>query len=134
MGITLVCSCGKRLKARDEDAGKKAKCPGCGTVMVIEAVVILDEDERIVPNFEAITLDIGNMRSSGSYLSLSLKIEQNGDSTVRMYVSDMNSRRQGEFIQFRPNEFPEYLALIEKMCSTIRSLQRTGKMSKMIDG
>lgn len=134
MGIMLVCGCGKRLKARDEDIGKKAKCPGCGTIMVIEAVVLLEEEERIVPSFQAITLDIGNIRLSGSYIAMSLKIEENGDAAVRMYVSDMNSRRNGELVQFRPNEFPEYLALIEKVCSTIRSLQQTGKMSKMIEG
>lgn len=35
--ITVVCSCGKKLKAPASAAGKKAKCPACGNVMKIEA-------------------------------------------------------------------------------------------------
>lgn len=35
--ITVECKCGKRLKAPVSAAGKKAKCPGCGNVLVIEA-------------------------------------------------------------------------------------------------
>jgi serine/threonine protein kinase/Leucine-rich repeat (LRR) protein len=31
--ITFACACGKTLKVRDELAGKKVKCPGCGQVM-----------------------------------------------------------------------------------------------------
>jgi RsiW-degrading membrane proteinase PrsW (M82 family) len=35
MAISFACGCGKLLKARDELAGKKAKCPDCGTVLEI---------------------------------------------------------------------------------------------------
>jgi hypothetical protein len=35
MPITLNCGCGKRLQVRDELAGKKARCPGCGTILPI---------------------------------------------------------------------------------------------------
>jgi RsiW-degrading membrane proteinase PrsW (M82 family) len=35
MAISFVCECGKVLRARDEVAGKKAKCPQCGTVLLI---------------------------------------------------------------------------------------------------
>ncbi len=36
MPITVVCqSCKKSLKAPDNAAGKKAKCPQCGTVVVV---------------------------------------------------------------------------------------------------
>ena len=28
--ISVVCTCGKRLKAEDRHAGKQAKCPNCG--------------------------------------------------------------------------------------------------------
>jgi len=30
MSIDVPCACGKRLKARDELAGRWPKCPGCG--------------------------------------------------------------------------------------------------------
>src|SRR5207249_1216109 len=37
MAIAFSCKCGKHLKARDEFAGRKIKCPGCQTVLVIPA-------------------------------------------------------------------------------------------------
>src|SRR5262245_8361868 len=30
MPISVTCDCGRRLKARDEFAGKRAECPTCG--------------------------------------------------------------------------------------------------------
>jgi hypothetical protein len=35
--VIVACSCGKRLKAKAELAGKKVKCPGCSAVLVIPA-------------------------------------------------------------------------------------------------
>src|SRR5262245_47210614 len=35
MAITVKCSCGKCLQARDDLAGKKARCPGCGSVLTL---------------------------------------------------------------------------------------------------
>jgi hypothetical protein len=32
MTISLKCSCGQTLRAREELAGKKAKCPACGRI------------------------------------------------------------------------------------------------------
>src|SRR5947209_19146158 len=38
MPIRIICtSCGKALQVRDEFAGKKVKCPGCGTVLTAGA-------------------------------------------------------------------------------------------------
>ncbi|MCX5659064.1 MAG: hypothetical protein NTW19_04990 [Planctomycetota bacterium] len=37
MSISVPCSCGKKLAAPDNLAGKKAKCPGCGKVLQIPA-------------------------------------------------------------------------------------------------
>lgn len=36
MPITVRCSCGKELHARDDMAGKSGKCPGCGEILVFE--------------------------------------------------------------------------------------------------
>jgi hypothetical protein len=34
MSISLICTaCGKRLRARDEQVGKRLKCPGCGQLL-----------------------------------------------------------------------------------------------------
>lgn len=35
MPILLACACGKKMKARDELAGKKVKCPGCGAAVAV---------------------------------------------------------------------------------------------------
>ncbi|MEA2710998.1 MAG: hypothetical protein QOF78_3599 [Phycisphaerales bacterium] len=35
--ISVVCSCGKKLKAPASAAGKKAKCPNCGNVLTVTA-------------------------------------------------------------------------------------------------
>ena len=35
MAISITCGCGKLLHAREELAGRKAKCPGCGQVIEI---------------------------------------------------------------------------------------------------
>jgi len=37
MAIAFNCACGKHLKARDEFAGRKIKCPSCQTILVIPA-------------------------------------------------------------------------------------------------
>ena len=35
MVITFKCSCGKAVKADEQNAGKRAKCPACGAVLTI---------------------------------------------------------------------------------------------------
>jgi hypothetical protein len=35
MPVKVACSCGKRFTAKDEFAGRKTKCPGCGQPLVI---------------------------------------------------------------------------------------------------
>jgi DNA-directed RNA polymerase subunit RPC12/RpoP len=35
MSFNIRCECGKQFKVKDENAGKKAKCPGCGRVLVL---------------------------------------------------------------------------------------------------
>ena len=37
MSITFACDCGKQLKVGDEYAGKRAKCPACGSVLAVPA-------------------------------------------------------------------------------------------------
>ena len=37
MAIAFDCACGKSLHAKDELAGKKTRCPGCGSILTIPA-------------------------------------------------------------------------------------------------
>ncbi|MEA2711234.1 MAG: hypothetical protein QOF78_3835 [Phycisphaerales bacterium] len=48
MPIIVTCECGRQLRARDELAGKRAKCPGCGMLLLVqpptvEALPVEDE-------------------------------------------------------------------------------------------
>jgi len=52
MPITLKCGCGKYLKVRDELAGKRARCPGCGTILPVPSPITrqpLVRQEKLVP-------------------------------------------------------------------------------------
>jgi predicted RNA-binding Zn-ribbon protein involved in translation (DUF1610 family) len=35
MAVSFYCSCGKRLRGRDDNAGKRVRCPRCGSVAII---------------------------------------------------------------------------------------------------
>jgi hypothetical protein len=35
MAIPVACECGKKFRAKDEHAGKRTRCPGCGTELRI---------------------------------------------------------------------------------------------------
>ena len=53
MPIEFACACGKKLTVHDEHAGKKAKCPGCASVLLVPvpepaamAIEVLDDPPR----------------------------------------------------------------------------------------
>ena len=51
MAITFVCVCGKSLHAKDELAGKKTRCPGCGSVLTIPAPEPAPVDDDAVADY-----------------------------------------------------------------------------------
>ena len=40
MPVVVTCACGKKLKARDDQAGRRFQCPGCGAVVVVPSPVV----------------------------------------------------------------------------------------------
>jgi hypothetical protein len=40
MPLLVACACGRQFQAREEHAGRQAKCPSCGQVLVIQGQVI----------------------------------------------------------------------------------------------
>jgi len=50
MAIEVVCSgCKTRFRARDSDAGKRGKCPRCGTVIVVPDVAYIEPEVLAEP-------------------------------------------------------------------------------------
>jgi predicted RNA-binding Zn-ribbon protein involved in translation (DUF1610 family) len=52
MAIKVTCSCGKKLRAKEEAAGKRAKCPACGNILTVPASRashsnIFSKDEKV---------------------------------------------------------------------------------------
>lgn len=71
MSLLIECVCGKKLKVRDELAGKKVKCPGCGKTLVAptpameeppELLEMLEEDKPPItlarPNVTSSSTDV----------------------------------------------------------------------------
>jgi RsiW-degrading membrane proteinase PrsW (M82 family) len=51
MAISFVCVCGKSLHAKDELAGKKTKCPGCGSILTVPASQQALVDDDVVASY-----------------------------------------------------------------------------------
>ena len=126
MSITVECRCGKKLKARDEDAGKKAKCPGCGSLVVIEELPVLVEVERPLP-IGAVTLDIGSLNSPGGFFACRLRISEFGEAKVTAYSSDEDNP-DGVVILMNLHEFGEFLDIILNAAETIERLRASGQI------
>ncbi len=48
MPILLSCGCGKKLRVKDELAGKRVKCPDCAKVLLVPAAELPEPDEEIL--------------------------------------------------------------------------------------
>src|SRR5690349_15534846 len=55
MPILVACKCGKKLRVKDELAGKRVKCPGCAQVVTVPAAEEPPELEEIEPAEERVT-------------------------------------------------------------------------------
>ncbi len=57
MAIRVTCSCGKVLQARDQDAGRQAKCPACGKLLTLPGAEETEEPPRTskAPSGEQVT-------------------------------------------------------------------------------
>lgn len=49
MQISVPCKCGKMIKTKAENAGKRAKCPACGDIFTIAGPPELDVDSWLQP-------------------------------------------------------------------------------------
>ncbi len=49
MPILVNCHCGRTLRARDEQAGKRCKCPGCGTLLTVPVPAAPVIPEPVIP-------------------------------------------------------------------------------------
>ncbi len=67
MAISFRCQCGKTIKAKDEAAGKKFRCPDCGKAMQAPELEVFEEDafEDADDNYEEERRPASRGRSSG---------------------------------------------------------------------
>jgi hypothetical protein len=56
MPILVACKCGKKLRVKDELAGKRVKCPGCAQVVAVPAVGEPPELEEVEPVEERVAV------------------------------------------------------------------------------
>lgn len=47
MAIVIACTCGKRIRAKDEMAGRKARCPHCHALLVVPSSAHLPNSHRL---------------------------------------------------------------------------------------
>jgi hypothetical protein len=61
MALRITCSCGKNLQVHDDLAGKKVKCPACGTILVAgaaaSATAVKAAAPRLAPGAAAMDRD-----------------------------------------------------------------------------
>lgn len=48
--IRFPCACGRQLQARDDDVGRKAKCPQCARIMVVPAADDTPQPQKTAPD------------------------------------------------------------------------------------
>ena len=49
MPILVTCECGRQLRARDQLAGRRAKCPGCGMLLRVQGPLIVEAVNASAP-------------------------------------------------------------------------------------
>ncbi len=49
MAIEFSCRCGRTLRVKDEHAGRRVKCPGCGSVAQVPAAAKKDDRSSLQP-------------------------------------------------------------------------------------
>jgi len=49
VSILVTCQCGQQFQTRDENAGRTAKCPDCGQILVVPKATSLPGDEFSLP-------------------------------------------------------------------------------------
>ena len=65
MAIQVSCQCGKQLSVRDEFAGKRVKCPGCGGPLLIPQPQGAALDDGISDLLDDVGMRAGVMRCAG---------------------------------------------------------------------
>jgi hypothetical protein len=121
------------MSARDEHAGKRAKCPYCGTVITIEEAAILEETVPPTSRFKAVTLDIGHVSCRSGYISCSIKVTDDGDGHVLLYACESDTRRKGEMLALTLEEFSSVNGLVQKVSQNIAQLRAAKQIRGMIE-
>lgn len=119
------------MTAREEHVGKRARCPHCGSIITIEEEAILEEASPSDTHFRVITLEMGHVHSPSGYVSLSIRVTEEGRGFVLLYAWESNTRRKGEMLRLTLEEFRNLNDLIQKFGQTVVQLQASKQMLKL---
>jgi hypothetical protein len=133
MSIEIRCSRGRTLKAKDEHAGKSAKCPYCGNVIQVPVPTLEPNDPEPV-EIKSFTLDIGRISDLDSYLSMKIMVEDDGTGLVVLIVRNPDSEGGAGAIGLGKRQFDELKELVSKTERVLANLQSTKRMKRMIGG
>ncbi len=79
MPLQIECSCGKRLRVREERAGKRVRCPGCGRALTVPEAEPSAEE---VQQFLRVLVTRSEMNAADRLLSLGTAASNPGDLRV----------------------------------------------------
>jgi hypothetical protein len=130
MAIPVVCSCGGRFQAKEEHAGKTAKCPACGIAIEIPGPFL---EPEATPTITSLTAKIGAVESATCRISISLHVSEKGAGSIVLSASDPTSRREPTYVCFGKKQVGELRELLAKTDDTVESLLRRRQMLKMLE-
>ena len=113
MAIIFDCECGKKLKAKDDLAGKKVKCPDCKKAVLVPKPQLNPDDDNFEDKYilnvtlidyllENKPLNPKRIKSAISYISQNF--EQSGEFLTAYFISgkylevDLLSRLTADFL------------------------------------
>ncbi len=78
--------------------------------------------------FDALTLEVGRIRSPSGVVEFSIKVLADGRAFVVMYAHGPDGRRQGETLPLTLDEFANLAGLTAKVSETIERLRGSGRI------
>ncbi|QDV51786.1 hypothetical protein [Gimesia fumaroli] len=132
MKIEVKCQCGRPFSTNEKNAGKKTKCPECGSPLTIPYLPEIELHEVESANLEDMSLEvnIGSVQSNFGKLSFELTVHSSGDAHVRVYAFDPSDMRKSGVMLFLDEAgYSDLKNLFTKLENTILKLRNSNRMN-----